>query len=300
MTFVDGPVTVRVPASSANLGPGFDALGLALTLYDLITAEVTDADDGETEGELHFTVEGEGAETVPRDESHLVVHAMHEAFDLMRLRPRGLRLHFRNSIPHGRGLGSSSAAIVGGIALARALVVGGQALLDDGAAYQLAVDIEGHPDNVAAAQHGGLTIAWVDGAAAEVERLETHVRVTVFVPPVAVSTQKARGLLPESVPHRDAAFNAGRSALLIAALTSAPHRLISATEDKIHQSYRAEAMPDSYNLLRRLRVDGVPAIVSGAGPTVLAFARGVSDVAPEGWTVHELDVDPDGVRVLDR
>lgn len=291
MTFVDGPVTVSVPASSANLGPGFDSLGLALTLHDEITAEVVDSG-------LDIRVSGEGRDGVPLDETHLVVQAMHAAFDLLGGRPTGLRLVCANVIPHGRGLGSSSAAIVGGIVLARALVDGGQTLLDDAAAYQLAVDLEGHPDNVAAALFGGLTIAWIDGAAAEVERLDTDVAVTVFVPPTAVSTEKARGLLPENVPHGDASFNAGRAALLIAALTGAPHRLISATEDRLHQGYRADAMPDSYRLLRQLRVDGVPAIISGAGPTVLAFARGVAEACPQGWSVHELDVDTTGAQVI--
>lgn len=298
MTFVVGPVSVRTPASSANLGPGFDALGLALELHDDVTAEVVDEVAGEQEGELHFTVEGEGARTVPRDETHLVVRAMHQAFDLMGERPRALRMHFRNAIPHGRGLGSSAAAIVGGIVLARALVEGGRDRLDDQAAYQLAVDIEGHPDNVAAALFGGLTIAWIDGAAAEVQRLETAVDITVFIPPFAVSTEVARGLLPETVLHADAAANAGRAALLVAALTSAPERLISATEDRLHQSYRAGAMPTSYDLLRRLRVDGIPAVISGAGPTVLSFATGITDRAPDGWTVHELKVDTDGSHVV--
>lgn len=290
MTFVAGAVTVRVPASSANLGPGFDALGLALSLYDEVTGEVLD------EG-LEIKVSGEGQDGVPLDDSHLVVTAMGAAFDLMGGRPSGLRLTCTNAIPHGRGLGSSAAAIVAGVVLARALVEGGDDLLDDASAFQLAVDIEGHPDNVAAAMLGGLTIAWVDGAAAAVERLDTEVAVTVFVPPTAVSTEKARGLLPETVSHRDASVNAGRAALLVAALTVAPHRLISATEDRLHQSYRAEAMPGSYDLLRRLRVEGVPAIISGAGPTVLAFARGVSDRVPEGWDVIELDVDRVGAQV---
>ncbi len=290
MSFVAGPVTVSVPASSANLGPGFDALGLALTLHDEISAEVISSG-------LEIRVSGEGQDGVPLDETHLVVQAMHAAFDLLGGRPEGLRLTCVNRIPHGRGLGSSAAAIVGGIVLARALVDGGAALLDDDAVFQLAVDIEGHPDNVAAALLGGLTIAWIDGAAAAVERLETSVQVTVFVPSVAVSTEKARGLLPDTVPHGDASANAGRAALLVAALTTAPHRLISATEDRLHQSYRAEAMPDSYKLLRRLRVDGVPTIISGAGPTVLAFARGIADLAPDGWAVHELDVDQRGATV---
>ena len=290
MTFVAGPVAVRVPASSANLGPGFDALGLALTLHDEVTGEVVDSG-------LEIRVTGEGRDGVPLDETHLVVRAMHAAFDLLGGRPPGLRLTCTNAIPHGRGLGSSAAAIVAGVVLARALVEGGDELLDDAAAFQLTVDLEGHPDNVAAAFFGGLTIAWVDGAAAEVERLETDVEVTVFVPPTAVSTEKARGLLPETVAHRDASFNAGRAALLVAALTGSPQRLISATEDRLHQSYRAEAMPESYKLLRRLRVDGVPAIISGAGPTVLAFARGVAAEAPDGWVVHELDVDAGGAQV---
>lgn len=291
MTFVAGPISLRTPASSANLGPGFDALGLALSLYDDLTAEVT------PEG-LEIQVSGEGEGRVPLDGEHLVVQSMNAAFDLMAERPNGLRLTCANAIPHGRGLGSSSAAIVGGIVLARALVEDGEARLDDLAAYQLAVDLEGHPDNVAAAMFGGLTIAWVDGAAAAMQRLETDVRVTVFVPPEAVSTERARGLLPETVPHCDAAFSAGRAALLVAALTVAPERLISATEDRIHQSYRADAMPQSYRLMNQLRVEGVPTIISGAGPTVLSFARGIADRAPEGWSVHELDVDATGATIL--
>ncbi|AXT85580.1 homoserine kinase [Aeromicrobium sp. A1-2] len=289
MSFLTTPVSIRVPASSANLGPGFDALGLALSLHDELTAEVIP--DG-----LEIIVSGEGAKGVPLNAEHLVVEAMHATFDLLGERPEGLRLTCVNQIPHGRGLGSSAAAIVGGIALARALVVGAEGRLDDRAAFQLAVDLEGHPDNVAAAMFGGLTIAWIDGASAEVERIDSDVEVTVFVPPVAVSTERARGLLPETVPHRDAAVNAGRAALLIVALTGSPERLISATEDRIHQSYRADAMPESYKLLRQLRVDGIPTIISGGGPTVLSFARGIADRAPEGWTTHELSVDSDGVR----
>lgn len=290
MSFVGGPLSVRTPASTANLGPGFDALGLALTLYDEVTAEVVA--DG-----LNISVQGEGSDGVPLDANHLVVRAMNAAFDLLGERPAGLRLTCVNSIPHGRGLGSSAAAIVSGVVLARALVDDGPSRLDDRAAYQLASELEGHPDNVAAAMFGGLTIAWVDGGAAEVERLEATVEVTVFVPPQPVSTEKARGLLPEMVAHRDASFNAGRAALLVAALTSAPERLMAATEDRLHQSYRSEAMLDSHTLMGRLRVEGIPAVISGAGPTVLTFARGVADRVPDGWAVHELEVDVDGVRV---
>lgn len=152
---------------------------------------------------------------------------------------------------------------------------------------------------MAAAQFGGLTIAWVDHTAAAVERLDVAVEVTVFVPAVAVATQHARGLLPASVPHSDAAVNAGRAALLIVALTTAPHRLMAATEDRLHQHYRTEAMPESAELVRQLRADGIAAVISGAGPTVLAFARGVADRVPAGWVAHELEVEPSGVAVVE-
>lgn len=292
MTFVAGPVSVHAPASSANLGPGFDAFGLALTLGDTLTAEVTD-------GGLDVHVEGEGAADVPRDETHLVLRAMHAAFDLMNVRPDGIRLECRNVVPHARGLGSSSAAIVAGIALARELVVDSATLMDDLAAFQLATDLEGHPDNVAAAQFGGFTIAWLDGYAANVHRLDVSAELTVLVPPEPVSTELARGLLPETVPHRDAAANAGRAALLVAALSGAPGLLLPATDDLLHQSFRAPAMPASHKLMRALRVEGVPAVISGAGPTVLAFGRGVAALAPQDWAVHEVEVAPRGVHRVD-
>lgn len=289
MTVRTSPVTVRVPATSANLGPGFDTLGLALDLYDEIEVEATASG-------LHIDVTGPGQGEVPLDETHLVVRSMQAAFDLLGEKPSGLRLTCRNVVPHGRGLGSSAAAIVGGLVAARALV-GGEDRMDDATLFQLATDLEGHPDNVAPALFGGLTISWVDGAAAAVERLDCQVPVTVFVPPSAVSTAEARGLLPETVSHADAVFNAGRSALLVAALLHAPHRLISATEDRLHQTYRSAAMPESYRLVRSLRVEGVPAVISGAGPTVLAFARGVDDALPDGWALHHLDVDAGGAVV---
>lgn len=282
VTFVAGPVGVRTPASSANLGPGFDALGLALTLYDEVVAETLPFG-------LEIEVIGEGRDGVPLDEQHLVVRAMHAAFDALGERPTGLRLTCTNAIPHGRGLGSSAAAIVSGITLASALTEGpGLAPAD---AYQLAADLEGHPDNVAAAMFGGLTIAWLEGRTAHFERLVSNVEVTVFVPAEAVSTEKARGLLPSDVTHADAAANSGRAALLVRALTGAPHALLPATEDRLHQTYRASAMPESYELMQQLRADGIAATISGAGPTVLAFGRGLEDRLPGGWALHELGVD---------
>lgn len=288
----DTRLTVRTPASSANLGPGFDAFGLALDYSDELTVHVR----GDV---LDVVVEGEGQGQVPLDETHLVVRSMDAAFDLMGVERPGLQLTCRNAIPHARGMGSSSAAIVGGIVTARALVDGGDQLLDDQAAFQLANDLEGHPDNVAAAMFGGFTIAWTQGAAAEMVRLDVSHDVTVFVPVEPVLTEVARAALPETVPHRDAAANAGRAALLVAALTHCPERLISATEDFLHQSYRAEAMPQSYRFLRTLRVEGIPAVISGAGPTVLAFTHGISERAPEGWAVHELSVSARGAHVVD-
>ncbi len=290
MSFVDGVVRVRVPATSANLGPGFDSLGLALTLYDELDVEVIASG-------LEIIVEGEGAGEVPLDEEHLVYRAMSAAFDLLGETPPGLRLTCRNQIPHGRGLGSSSAAIASAIIAARALVVGGDERLDDDAIYQLATDLEGHPDNVAPALRGGFTIAWISGAAAEVVRLDVSQDVTVFIPPEPVSTSHARGLLPEEVPHGDAAANAGRAALMVAALTQAPELLIFATEDRLHQSYRSTVMPESYKLMQQLRVEGIPAVISGAGPTVLAFAWGIGDRAPEGWAVKELSVESCGAHI---
>ena len=291
MSFAAGSVAVRTPASAANLGPGYDTLGLALTMHDRLEAEVLD------EG-LEVVVRGEGADDLPRDRSHLVVRAMDAAFDVLGGQPAGLRLTCDNTIPHARGLGSSSAAIVGGIVLARALVDGGDDRLDDADAFQLASDLEGHPDNVAAAMFGGFTIAWLDGVVAAVQRLDVIARITVLVPPEPVSTEAARNLLPDRVSHRDAAANTARAALLVGALTGDPTHLLAATEDFLHQSYRASAMPASYELVQGLRSAGVPAVISGAGPTVLAFGRGLDGVVPPGWASHELDVEPRGAHVL--
>ena len=234
MSFVRGPVTVTVPATSANLGPGFDSLGLALELRDELSATVT------REG-LHVEVSGEAADVVPRGEDHLVVRAMRAAFAELGVSPPGLELVCTNAIPHARGLGSSAAAIVAGVHLARALVEGGRSRLGDHAAFQLAASIEGHPDNVAAASFGGLTIAWTeDGMSfAAPSQVAPGVRTVAFVPPTALSTEVARGLLPASVAHADAAASAGRAALLVAAMaTGWTAKLLPATRDWLHQEYR--------------------------------------------------------------
>ncbi|MEU4454804.1 homoserine kinase [Nocardioides sp. NPDC023903] len=307
MTFVEGPVTVTVPATSANLGPGYDSLGLALDLRDELTGEVVSTSSTTGERTLEVIVEGAGEGTVPLDESHLVVRSMRAAFEIIGKQPAGLRLHCRNRIPHARGLGSSSAAIIGGLVLARALVAGGELILDDDTLFQKAAEIEGHPDNVAPAFHGGFTIAGDDdGFFAVRTAVDPRVSVVVFVPATGVETKAARGLLPDTVPHSDAAADAGRTALLVAALSDAPEHLHRATRDFLHQEYRRPAMPKSLALVDELRADGVAAIVSGAGPTVLAFSSGVESAetskltarCPEGWACHALSVDMDGVRIL--
>ncbi|GAA4248323.1 homoserine kinase [Dactylosporangium darangshiense] len=293
MAFLHDPVVVRVPATSANLGPGFDALGLALTLYDEVEARVT-------AGGVAVEVEGEGAGELPTDASHLVVRSMQRAFEALGERPAGLALRCRNRIPQARGLGSSSAAIVAGIVLARALVEDGAARMDDAAALALAGEIEGHPDNVAPCLLGGFTIAWTeDGVAAAVRREPAEgIHPVVFVPEGRGLTEAARAALPKTVPHADAAFNAARAALLVHALAGDPSRLFAATEDRLHQGYRAEGMPLTAGLVEQLRADGVAAVVSGAGPSVLAL--GVDGWTPRpmpGWRVLPLDVDVTGARL---
>ncbi|GLL00288.1 homoserine kinase [Dactylosporangium matsuzakiense] len=293
MAFLPSPVVVRVPATSANLGPGFDALGLALTLYDVVEARVTG-------GGVSVEVSGEGAGDLPSDESHLVVRAMRRAFEVLGERPAGLALRCRNGIPQARGLGSSSAAIVAGIVLARGLVTDGAARMDDAAALVLADAIEGHPDNVAPCLLGGFTIAWTGerGASAVRREPDPRIRPVVFVPEERGLTETARAALPKTVPHADAAFNAGRAALLVHALTGDPDRLFAATEDRLHQDYRADGMPFTADLVARLRGEGVAAVVSGAGPSVLAF--GVDGRTPPpvpGWRVLPLDVDVVGARL---
>ncbi|TBL40905.1 homoserine kinase [Verrucosispora sp. SN26_14.1] len=292
-TFAAGPVRVRVPATSANLGPGFDALGLALALYDDVAAEVT-------AGGVTVSVAGEGADDLPVDDGHLVVRAMRATFDELGGQPSGLALECVNRIPQARGLGSSSAAIVAGVLLARALVVDGEQRLDEDAALRLAARIEGHPDNVAPCLLGGFTLAWTESGGARAVSLPVAegVHPTVLVPTERGLTASARAALPATVPHADAALNAGRAALLVHALTTEPGLLLPATVDRLHQSYRASSMPGTAAVVEELRAAGVAAVVSGAGPTVLALSE-----LPEGfdagteWQILRLPIDVPGAQV---
>lgn len=297
-SFRAAPVRVRVPASSANLGPAFDCAGLALALYDDVVVRV--ADSG-----LSVDVAGEGADDLRRDKRHLVVSTLRQAFAVLGGQPRGLEVVCANRIPQARGLGSSSGAIIAAILAARALVLGGEEALDDAAALALATEIEGHPDNVAACLYGGLTLAWSSGGQLKVHRLAVHpdIAPVAFIPSSRASTKKARSLLPPTIDFPDAAGNAARSALLPLALTSSPALLLDATEDRIHQRFRGEAMPRTAALVEALRADGIPAVVSGAGPTVLALATRSSAEAiagrrPRGWEVVPLAVDTEGASVV--
>lgn len=260
-------VTVKVPATTANLGPGLDTLGLALALYDELQVSVWD------EPGAFVDVIGVGAGEVPTDESNLVVTSIAYTFEAYGQPMPGLHLIAHNNIPHGRGLGSSGAAIVSGIMAAKGLLEGIVDIDSDGL-LRLATELEGHPDNVAPALFGGLTIAWTSADGPKHKKLMVHRGVSplVCVPASTMSTKLARSLQPQSVPHEDAIFNVSRSALLIAALIQSPELLLDATEDKLHQSYRASAMVETGELIEVLRSHGMAAVVSGAGPSVLVLA----------------------------
>lgn len=260
-------VRVTVPATTANLGPGFDTLGMALTIYDEL--DVTAVSTPGVRVDVHGVGEGD----VPTDETNLVAHSLLYALGKAKVTAPGLHLVATNSIPHGRGVGSSGAAIVAGVMAA-------QGLLDEGSRFSedellaIATELEGHPDNIAPSLFGGLTIAWMAEGTPRSKKLAVHrgVSLMVAIPEQStMSTQLARSLQPETVPHQDAIFNLSRAALLIAALLDSPELLFEATEDKLHQNYRASAMPETDRLIKALRKQGLAAVVSGAGPSILVL-----------------------------
>jgi len=320
------PVAVEVPASSANLGPGFDSIALALGLYD--RCEAVALPDRRA---LVVRVSGQGAGQVPLDGTHLVVRALRAGLERAGTPRPGLELTCTNVVPHGRGLGSSATAVVTGLMLARAMVsvpgtagsgaseVPGDSAapgergapdgpLDDATLLDLATELEGHPDNVSASLLGGMTVSWVDAltgrAGSTALRVHPDIHPVVCVPACELATSKARAMLPDSVPHSDAAFTAGRAALLVQAMSRRPDLLFPATEDRLHQAYRAPAMPGTLELVRRLRSEGIAAVVSGAGPTVLALVVGgsplerVTRCVEHEWAVTQLPVDTQGARVV--
>lgn len=326
-------VHIRVPATTANLGSGFDTMGLALDFHDEL--DFTVSDDG-MRHDVSVDIQGEGEQTLPRDETHLVVSSFRKACQTLGLGRLGLTLHARNRIPQARGMGSSAEAIVAGIAAAMAIIEGEDC--DRQTLFELAAAIEGHPDNVAPAVFGGLTSSWrlemPEGSGAlaipdgeplsgrfHVVRypVDERIEVSVFVPDFALSTERARRALPETVPYRDAVFNVSRAALLPAAFHPQGMRsgddanalLFAATQDRLHQRYRSGLMADSWALIQLLRAHGFAAAVSGAGPCVLVLHYGsarertqetIDHIASQQlssghWRVLHLPVDHAGVTI---
>ena len=315
------PVTARTPASSANLGPGFDCLALSLALYDEVRVEAAPRAQGQPGVRIEVAGQGEGS--VPRGEDHLVVRSVraglvHAGVGRADDQP-ALHLRCRNAVPHGRGLGSSAAAIAVGLVLARGLLTDPDRL-DTQAVFDLATAAEGHPDNASAALFGGCTLSWTTprtGAGvlprAHLVQLDLDPRISAVLclPNAELATSRARAMLPEQVPHADAAFNAARSALLVHALAGRPDLLLEATRDRLHQSQRVPAMPASAALVEAVRARGQAAVVSGAGPSVLVLGeRGAAlaavaeamtgDAERLGpWQVLALDVDRSGTSLQD-
>jgi len=307
LTFKATMAQVSVPASSANIGPGFDSFAIALEMRDRYAAQILDDESFDVD------VTGEGADQVKKDSKNLIIKSMMRGFEHMGGKPRGLALRALNVIPHGRGLGSSASAIVGGLALARSLVLTGEQYMSDEDLITLATELEGHPDNVAAAFYGGATIAWLEskinseGVSSNIGRavslkVDDRIKALLLVPENQLSTAKARKLLPESISHQDAVLNSSRTALLVHALAERPDLLFTATEDLLHQKYREEAMPKSIALVEKLRGAGLAAVVSGAGPSVMVLYSGAEDeidqiqsVSP-GFTAMKLAVAKTGVQ----
>jgi homoserine kinase len=262
--------TVSVPATSANLGPGFDSIGLALDIRDSITACVV-------ESGVTVRINGNGSDVLPTDATHLIAKVILETAEDLGTPIGGLEIECTNAIPQGRGLGSSASAIIAGLVLARPLT---DADMTDEELLQRANVFEGHADNISACLLGGVTVAWWD-AIDDVKAISLDVHrdvvAVIGIPNLELSTKKARGLLPEQLPYGDAVFNASRTALLIAALTTDPSLLLDATADRLHQEYRRAAYPESMAIVDALRASGIAGAISGAGPTVLALttAEGV-------------------------
>lgn len=300
MSAASPKITVQIPATTANLGPGFDCMGLALEIYDTVSVEHGSGDHDE------IVIEGVGSDTLPRDRSHLVLGTMRDLFDLAGWSIPPIRLSCVNRIPHGQGLGSSASAIVAGLYAGAEY---GRALGLDTSTLdlvQIGSDIDGHPDNVAPCLNGGLNVSWDDDGTWRVARLEPkpEIRAILAIPSTVLSTKVARGLIPESVSHSDAVRNSARAALCIHAFTTDPALLLPATADYLHQSYRASAYPHSYALVERLRAAGIAAVISGAGPAVIMFVTGTPDDAISsivegaegGFVVREVGIDLTGAR----
>lgn len=260
-------VKVRIPATVANLGPGFDALGVAIQMH--LEVEIEPRRDS-----IEIMVEGEGAETLPEDETNLVIKAMNQFFDFVGRRPPGYSVRVKNPIPLASGLGSSAAAVVGGLFAARAVTGRNVAQTE---MIRLAVEMEGHPDNIMPALLGGLVVCYGDGKdGSRYLRLEPSERLVpmIAVPKKGFSTQKARQALPTDVAFADAQFTASRAALLVGAMTTGAGAdvLAEAMNDRLHEPHRLKLMSETAAVHKELRKAGLAVALAGAGPSLLVIA----------------------------
>lgn len=290
-------VTISVPATSANLGPGFDSIGLALDIRDRITASIKDFG-------VSVSIHGNGAGELPTDETHLIAKVALDAAKQWGQELPGLHLDCTNEIPQGRGFGSSAAAIIAGLVIARELT---ETDVSNASLLQMANVIEGHPDNISACLFGGFTVnAWNTIDDVESISLPVHpgVAIVMGIPNAELDTHKARGFLPTQVPYEDAIFNASRTALLVAAMTTNPDLLLVATADRLHQDYRKDAYPESMAIVRSLREAGIGGVISGAGPSVAALTtneradQAAQIISAGGFQPRSVAVSPQGVQVL--
>jgi len=306
MTQNNRVVRVRIPATTANCGPGFDSLGIACTLYNDVELELTGPDDM-----VQITVTGDGADSLPLNDRNLVLRSVRTVLDQAGAGHVGIRLALHNNIPLSRGLGSSSAAIVGGLTAANA-VVGKRFSQDE--LLDMATKLEGHPDNVAPALLGGFTVCVMQGERVTCLRLPVpkELKLVVCIPDFRLSTNKARQAIPASVPHPDAVYNVSRTALLVGALASGQLKyLADALDDKLHQPYRAALIPGMADVFAAGKKAGALGVaMSGAGPSLMAYtvenADTVGEAMVQAFSTQEiksrylcLDVDYDGARIVD-
>ena len=282
-------VTVRAPATTANLGPGFDSIGMALDMWNELTI---------TRGDFSVSTEGEGADLVPQDTRNLIVTGVNAVFNHIGEPIPGLQYHCKNVIPFARGMGSSSAAIVSGLVAGSAI---SGANLSKEELTVLAADIEGHPDNVAPAIYGGCTVGVRNGTdkwIVDQVSVPEDLHAVLYVPEIHTNTHESRAVLPDMISRTDAVFNIGRAALLVNALSTGRLELLKyATDDRLHQPHRTQAftaMP--YLIEAALKGGAHGAFLSGAGPSVLALSTGrevtISYEMAESARTHGVDGKP--------
>jgi homoserine kinase len=294
--------TIRVPGTTANCGPGFDTIGMACTIYNYLTLEET------TDYKITVEVEGQGQGVIPGSESNIAVQAVLSVFERVAYHHRGFVVKMINNVPLARGLGSSAAAIVSGL-MAANLVAGGKLSKDD--LLEMATDLEGHPDNVAPALFGGVTISFMENGKAKCLRLVPPVPLTmvVAVPDFSLTTSSARQVLPQQVAFQDASFNVSRAALLVGSLCSGDYNYLSyALQDKLHQPYRNPLIKGIDTVFANAcKAGAIGAAISGSGPCIIAFARDHSQAIGEAMVAafrshdvaacyHVLQLDTQGAK----